>query len=152
TSGPAVLPALFAHVGQKPHEAGPLDGRARGPLERGAVAASLAREHLILVGTQFLQEADVFVVDIRRPGATFARTKSAPILAIATKLLPRHKAVFLRRLRTRLLSCGNASSARPVEDFRRNGETMSVFHENGGVKLDASTERGFGLALPEAEA
>src|SRR5262249_7810437 len=59
-----------------------------------------------------------------------------------TKLLPRHKSVFLRRLRARLLSCGIASAARRVEDFRRNGETMSLFDEDGGVKLDASTERG----------
>jgi hypothetical protein len=93
-----MLGVLLAYVRKQRHEACPLDGGARGPLERGAVAASLARKHLALVGAKLFQQADVFVVNIRRTGAAFGGTESAPILAISTKLFPRHKPVFLKRL------------------------------------------------------
>src|SRR5438067_2488902 len=60
--------ASLAHVGEQGHEPGALHGVAGRALERGAVAAPLAREHLALVGAELLEQSDVLVIDVRRAG------------------------------------------------------------------------------------
>src|SRR4051795_3609080 len=81
---------LLAHVGDQGHEPGPLDGIARCPLERRAVAAPLSGEHLALVGAELLEQADVLVIDVRRTRAAFRGAEPAAILPVSTKSFPRH--------------------------------------------------------------
>src|SRR5438270_187740 len=114
--------SLLPNVGQERHEASSLDSRARSPLERCAVAASLAGKHLALVRAKLFEQADVFVVHISRAGATFARAKSTPILTIAAKLFPRHKPFFLKHLRTRSLPAGSSAQSDRWESLHQNGK------------------------------
>jgi hypothetical protein len=86
---------LFADVGQQRHETRALDGGARCTLKCGAAPASLAREDLVLIGAEFLQQTDVFVVNVSGSRATVASTKATAILAVTTKFLPRHFLAFL---------------------------------------------------------
>src|SRR4051812_41452310 len=81
----------LAHVGDQGHEPRPLDRVARRALERGAVAAALAREHLALIGAQLLQESDVLVIDIGGTRATFRGAEPAAVLPVPTKFFPRHE-------------------------------------------------------------
>ena len=81
--------------GMQRHEPRTLDGRAGGSLKRRTASAALAGKHLVLVGAQLLEQADVFVIDIGRSRATIPGAKPAAILTVASKLLPRHKPDFL---------------------------------------------------------
>src|SRR5690349_10936882 len=81
----------LADVGQQSHEPRPLDGIARRPLERGAVAAALARKHLALISAELLQEADVLVIDVGRAGASLGGAEAATVLAVAAKAFARHE-------------------------------------------------------------
>jgi hypothetical protein len=81
----------LAHVGEQRHEPSALYSVAGRTLEGCAVATPLAREHLALIGAKLLQEPDVFVVNVSRARAAFGSAEPAPILAIAAKLLSRHK-------------------------------------------------------------
>jgi hypothetical protein len=85
----------LADVRKQSHETRALDCRARGSLKRRAAPATLAGEHLVLIGAQLFEQTDVFVIDIGGAGATIPRAKSAAILSVASKLLPRHKPDFL---------------------------------------------------------
>jgi hypothetical protein len=86
-----VVSASLADVRNQGHEPGALDRIAGRSLERGAVAASFAREHLALIRAQLLQEPNVFVIHVSRAGATFGCAEPAAILAIAAKLFSRHE-------------------------------------------------------------
>ena len=81
---------LFADVRHQRHEPGALDRVAGGPLEGGAVAAPLPREHLALIGAELLQQPHVLVVDVGRTGAALGRAEAAAILAVAAETFPRH--------------------------------------------------------------
>jgi hypothetical protein len=96
----------FADVREQRHEARSLDSGTGSALEGCATAAPLAREDLILVGAQLLEQTDVLVIDVSRPGATVSRAKPAAILAVSSKLLPGHFLGFLDPSRTRALLWG----------------------------------------------
>jgi hypothetical protein len=85
----------FAHVGHERHKSRSFNRGAGGSLKCRATAAALARKHLILVGAKLLEQTNVFVIDIGWSGAAIPSAKPAAILTIASKLLPRHKPVFL---------------------------------------------------------
>src|SRR5262245_24417401 len=84
------LTELLADVGHQGHEAGPLDGQARRPLKRGAVARALAAEQLTLAGAHLLERLNVLVIHKGRPRAAFLRAEPAAALAAFPKLLPNH--------------------------------------------------------------
>jgi hypothetical protein len=96
----------FTHVGDQRHEPRALHGVARRALERRAVAAPLAGEHLALVGAELLQQADVLVIDVSRTRATLGCAEPAAVLAVATELFPRHKPGILGRNRVPLAFAG----------------------------------------------
>src|SRR5207302_1767247 len=85
------------HVGNQGHESRALHGVARRALERRAIAAPLAGEHLALVGAKLLQQADVLVIDVRRTRAAFRGAEPTTILPVTTKTFPRHKSGVLGR-------------------------------------------------------
>jgi len=91
----------LADIGEQRHEASALHGRAGGSLKRRAASAPLPGEDFILIGAQLLEQTDVLVVDIGRSRATVTGAKPAAILAVATKLLPRHVPDFLVIIRER---------------------------------------------------
>jgi hypothetical protein len=86
---------LLTDVRKQGHEACSLDGRAGGALKGCATAAAFAGKHLVLIGAQLFEQTNVFVIDIGGSGATIPSAKSAAILSVASKLLPRHKPDFL---------------------------------------------------------
>jgi hypothetical protein len=90
----AMLESL-TDVGKQGHEACTLDRRAGGSLKGCAATAAFAGEHFVLIGAQLFEQTDVFVIDIGGSGATIPSAKSAAILSVASKLLPRHKPDFL---------------------------------------------------------
>src|SRR5262249_16813991 len=81
----------LAHVRDQRHEPGALHRVAGCALERRAIAAALAGEHLALVGAKLLEQPDVLVVDIRRARASVGGAEPAPILPVPAKSFPRHK-------------------------------------------------------------
>jgi hypothetical protein len=85
----------LAHVGHQPHEARTLDRRAGGSLKGRATAAPFAGKHLVLIGAELFEQTDVFVIDIGGPRAAIPSAKPTAILAVASKLLTRHKPEFL---------------------------------------------------------
>jgi len=91
----------LADIGEQRHEPGALHSRAGRSLKCRAAPASLPGEDLVLIGAQFLEQTDVLVIDIRRSRATVTGAKPAAILAVATKLLPRHVPDFLVIIRER---------------------------------------------------
>jgi hypothetical protein len=86
---------LLADIREEGHEARALDGGACRSLKCGAASTPLAGEDLVLVGAEFLKQADVFVVDISRSRATVSSAKAAAVLAVASKSFPRHFLEFL---------------------------------------------------------
>src|SRR5262245_20970550 len=90
-----VRPPSLSDVGQQCHEARALDGGAGGSLKRRTTAAALAGKHLVLVGAQLLEQADVLVIDVGGSRTSFRSAEPAAILAVASELLPRHRPEFL---------------------------------------------------------
>ena len=108
------------------------DCSAGGPLKCGAASAALAREDLVLVGAELLEQTNVFIVNVRRSRATLPGAEAAAILAVTTKSLPRHFLAFLSKERERMgcptgeFVCGKAVPGVHLEPTAGNCECKAT--------------------------
>src|SRR5262249_14350251 len=127
---------LLADIREQRHEPRALDRRAGRALERRATAAALAGKHLVLVGAEFLEQADVLVIHVGRPRASLGRAETAVLLAVASELSPRHNPFFLSRLCSRASLREGARHDRAVETTR-NFESTWRFTDRQALTANA---------------
>ena len=133
----------LADVREERHEPRTLDGGAGGALKRCAATAALARKHLVLVRAELFEQTNVLVIDIRRPRAAITRAKPTTILAVATKLLPRHVPDFLKSIENDgLAHRGKSKSSWPAFAlFSTQLESVSLVRAPRPVKRPWDTFR-----------